>query len=132
MSRINQVRAAGRVCGGSARAAVAAVSWNVKLLAAASQHSTDMAAKNYFSHSGSDGSSGGQRITSAGYTWRMWAENIAAGQTSINQVMQAWLDSPSHCDAIMNGVAAEVGVACVRNDADTYKRYWTMELGAPG
>jgi uncharacterized protein YkwD len=131
MHRINQVRAAGRVCGGTVRAAVAAVSWNAKLLTAASRHSTDMADKNFFSHSGSDGSSGGQRITNAGYTWRMWAENIAAGQMSVDQVMQAWLVSPSHCDAIMNGVAVEVGVACVRNEADTYKYYWTMEFGAP-
>ncbi|GAA4020221.1 CAP domain-containing protein [Actimicrobium antarcticum] len=131
MSRINQVRASGRSCGGTGYAAVAALSWNDKLLAAAALHSADMAARNYFSHTGSDGSKGGERMTRAGYSWRVWAENIAAGQTSVSQAMQSWLDSPSHCAALMGPSAVEVGVSCTRNDAGAYKYYWTMEFGTP-
>jgi hypothetical protein len=40
------------------------------LTQAALVHSDDMVANNFFSHTGSDGSSAGQRATAAGYAWR--------------------------------------------------------------
>ena len=105
--------------------------WNDKLFKAAAGHSADMAAKNYFSHTGSDGSSFSQRITGAGYSWRAAGENIAAGQTSVAQVMNAWVNSPGHCANLMNKNFTEVGVACVKNDKSSYRTYWTMELAQP-
>lgn len=48
---------------------------------AALVHSNAMSNNNFFSHTGSDGSDGGQRILTAGYNWNQggWGENIAAG-----------------------------------------------------
>ena len=54
---------------------------NAALAAAATAHSNDMANKNFFSHTGSDGSNPGQRISRAGYNWYTYGENIAAGYT---------------------------------------------------
>ena len=79
----------------------------------------------------SDGSSAGQRATAAGYVWRTWGENIAAGQTSVNQVMAGWLASPGHCANLLNPNFRDIGLACVSAGAgNTYRTYWTMTLGA--
>ena len=43
-----------------------------------------------------NGSSPGDRITAAGYNWRTYGENIAQGQTSQQQVLTGWTNSPGH------------------------------------
>ena len=46
--------------------------------------------------------------------------------------MQAWIDSPPHCVALMRADIAEVGVALVPGREDsTYLSYWTMVLATP-
>lgn len=131
LNRINQIRATARACGSLTYAAAPPVKWNAKLFNAAAGHSAEMAAKNYFSHTSQDGRSFSQRITGAGYAWRAVGENIAAGQTSVAQVMTAWVNSPGHCANLMNRNFTEVGVACVKNDASSYRYYWTMDLAQP-
>ena len=55
-----------------------------------------MLENNYFSHTGLNGSSPGQRISAEGYNWQTYGENIAKGQTSESQVLNAWVNSPGH------------------------------------
>lgn len=131
LSRLNAARAASRMCGTTFYKAAGAVAWNGKLADAAAGHAQDMAANNYFSHTSQDGRSFSQRITAAGYSWSAAGENIAAGQSTPEQVVNAWLQSQGHCENIMNGSYTETGVACVKSDASTYKTYWVMELGKP-
>ena len=47
-----------------------------RLLAAAQGHALDMATHDFVSHTGSDGSSAGERIAAAGYS-DGWGENVA-------------------------------------------------------
>lgn len=129
LQRLNALRASGAVCGTTAYAATGALAWNKTFLQAAAGHSTDMAQKNYFSHTGQDGRSPSQRVTEAGYIWSNTGENIAGGQRSVEQVMAGWTNSPGHCQNLMNPNFRDVAVACVRNDASTYRLYWTMNLG---
>jgi len=72
------------------------------LTQAAQQHSDDMARMNNMDHTGSDGSSPGDRCQRAGFNWSAVAENIAYGQTSMDEVMQVWMDSPGHRENILN------------------------------
>lgn len=129
LQRLNALRASGAVCGTTGYAATGALAWNRQLLQAAAGHSTDMAQKNYFSHTSQDGRTAAQRVTAAGYIWSTVGENIAAGQTSVEQVMNGWARSPGHCQNLMNPNFRDVAVACVRNDAADYRLYWSMELG---
>jgi uncharacterized protein YkwD len=131
LARVNQYRAAGANCGsGGNFAAAPALAWNLLLTAAADAHSRDMVANNFFSHTGANGSNAGQRITAAGYVWSTYGENIAAGQSSINQVVDGWMASAGHCANIMHAAFADIGVVCVAgNAATTYSSYWTMDLG---
>jgi len=131
LAAINAARAQARSCGLTAMPATTALAWSAKLEAAASRHSTDMAVHNFFSHTGSDGSNVGQRVTDAGYRWSGVAENIAAGQDTVSQVMSGWLASAGHCANIMRASYTDVGVACVSSDGSTYGSYWTMDLASP-
>ena len=131
LDRVNQARAAGRTCGTTSYAPASALRWNGVLFNAAGAHSTDMAANNYFSHTSQDGRNPGQRITGAGYAWSAYGENIAAGQTSAQAVVDGWLASPGHCANIMNASYAAMATACVASSTSTYRTYWTMDLARP-
>jgi uncharacterized protein YkwD len=131
LDRVNQARAAGRSCGTTYYGTAPALAWNANLFNAAGAHSTDMAANNYFSHTSLDGRNAGQRITGAGYAWSGYGENIAAGQTSVQSVVDGWLNSPGHCANIMNPNLADFGAACVASSTSAYRTYWTMDLARP-
>jgi len=78
---------------------------------------------NYFSHTGLDGSTPGDRIRNAGYSWTAYGENIAKGYTTEQAVMDAWIKSEEHCINIMNPVFTELGAAKAGS-------YWVQEFGA--
>ena len=130
LARINAERAAGATCGSKFYGPAQALQWSSALTNAASVHSQDMATNNFFSHTGSNGSNAGQRITAQGYQWSTWAENIAAGQSSVTSVMDAWMNSTGHCENIMNQYMQEVGVACIAGPTGGYSTYWTMNLAS--
>jgi uncharacterized protein YkwD len=86
------------------------------------------------SHTGSDGSNVGQRVTRVDYTWSRVGENIAVNQADTNAVVQSWLQSSSgHCDNIMDTRLTQFAVACVNGTWGRYSDapYYTMVLTAP-
>ena len=131
LDAVNIARAQTRMCGEQAFSAVPALTWSCNLEAAALGHSKDMANNNYFSHTGKNGSSSGDRISQAGYSWSTYGENIAAGSgySAANAVVQGWLDSPGHCSNIMEGNFTHLGAAKYSNASSTYGVYWTQVLG---
>jgi uncharacterized protein YkwD len=132
LQRVNARRASGGSCRTEGNfPASPALQWNASLDRAAAGHSQDMAAKNYFSHTGADGRSVGDRAGAQGYAWRTVGENIAAGYPSVQAVIDGWMASDGHCRNILNPAFRDIGVACVRGAAgNTYPNYWTMVLGA--
>lgn len=126
---INEIRSQAQTCGNVEFSPAPAVSWNERLEGAALIHSEDMANNNFFDHQGTDSSMIGDRATMVEYNWRRIAENIAAGQQTIEHAVEGWMNSPPHCSSIMNSSYFEVGVSCHDNEASAYDRYWTMVLG---
>lgn len=134
LDRVNATRNQARVCGDQGSfPAVAALSWNCNLATAALGHSTDMANGNFFSHTGSNGQSVGDRATQAGFTWSSVGENIAAGLSfsSVDAVVQGWIDSPGHCANLMRSSYTDLGAAKFSNPSSTYNVYWTQVFGRP-
>ena len=121
---VNDARTKGCDCGGEWMPPVAPLTWNNKLETAAKQHSDYMSNTGDFNHTQSNGSTPDSRVTQAGYTWGLVAENIASGQTSIAQVMEGWLKSAGHCKNIMDARAKEMGAARTGN-------YWTQVFASP-
>jgi uncharacterized protein YkwD len=100
------------------------------LSTAAQGHAEDMSAYNYFSHSGRDGSSIGDRAQDAGYAFRTVGENIAAGNTTPNAVFDQWMNSEGHRRNMMNPAFTEMGLGYVLNAPNTaYGHYWVLMLG---
>lgn len=133
LAKINAFRSMPRTCGTKGRfPAVPALRWNSQLQQSATGHSRDMAANNYFSHTGLDGLGVDKRVEAAGYAWRAVGENIAAQPATVAEVMAGWQASDGHCANLMNPDFTEVGLACVPGTATSrYATYWTMNLGRP-
>jgi len=124
---INKTRAAGCKCGGDYMPPAPPMIWNNDLEKAADGHAHDMYKRNYFSHTSKDGRSMETRIVTAGYIFKGFksfaiGENIAFGQTSIEEVMAGWFKSEGHCRNLMNPDFREVGVA-------EYNKYWVQDFG---
>ncbi len=102
------------------------LSENALLTKAAQGHSDDMAARNFFDHTNPDGDGPGERITAAGYAWSSYGENIAKGQTTAAQVMDAWMNSPGHRANILNCGFKEIGVGLHTAGGP----YWTQAFGS--
>jgi uncharacterized protein YkwD len=103
---------------------------DMRLAEAARLHSEDMAGNNFFSHTGSDGSSLGQRLTRAGYPWRSAGENIAAGYRTVESTVAAWMGSDGHRANILSTRYDHIGLGFAYDQAATYGRYYTSDFGS--
>ncbi|MBR9919424.1 MAG: CAP domain-containing protein [Bacteroidetes bacterium] len=119
---VNEVRSQGCTCGGTFFPAVAPLDWDHQLEMAAGRHAADMDVNGFFSHKGSDGTRVAQRATEAGYVWSSIGENIAFGYQSVEMAVQAWIDSPSHCELMMSPDFIDMGAA--RSGT-----YWVQTFG---
>ncbi|MFG3343473.1 CAP domain-containing protein [Streptomyces sp. NPDC048018] len=109
-----------------AKAGCGALTANATLTRAAQGHSDDMAARDFFDHTNPDGADPGDRVSAAGYPWSTYGENIAMGQSSAEQVMESWMNSPGHRANILNCNFKEIGVG-IHNSGGPY---WTQVFGA--
>ncbi|WP_433048871.1 CAP domain-containing protein [Dactylosporangium sp. CS-033363] len=109
-----------------AKAGCAPLAFNAKLRAAAYKHSADMAANNYFSHDSQDGTSFATRISNEGYRWSGAAENIAKGQRTPEEVMNAWMNSSGHRANILNCKLKDLGVGLAYQGKTAI---WTQDFG---
>jgi uncharacterized protein YkwD len=109
-----------------ASAGLAPLATDGRLVTAAANHSSDQAASGRMSHTGSNGSSPGDRVAAAGFPAGTWAENVAAGQPSAQAVFDAWMASPGHRANILHGGLTHIGVAMATSADGT--PYWTMTL----
>ncbi len=101
-----------------------------KLSNASEAHSADMAIRNYFSHTGSDGSSPWDRIRAAGYTYNTYlGENIAAGFADAQGNFDAWRNSPPHNEDMLNPNFKAIGIGRYYQAGTAYGWYWTTDFG---
>ncbi len=122
-----------------ASAGCGALTINPKLQAAAKGHANAMATRNFFSHTGKNGSKLKGRIDREGYGWSAIAENIAAGQSSAKEVVSTWLGSAGHKKNMLNCAYTETGLSVVYQADDApvkghqypFKYYWVQVFGRP-
>lgn len=84
-----------------------------ELSVAAAQKAADMFARNYWAHVSPIGTQPWYFITSAGYSYRYAGENLARDFSNPQSVVQAWMDSPSHRENILNSKYQDIGLAVV-------------------
>jgi uncharacterized protein YkwD len=103
---------------------------------AARYHATDMAQDNYFAHDSYDRVGGSlvqvcawsSRISSYYSGWQYLAENIAAGYSTPQSVMNGWMNSSGHRANILSPNNWEIGVGYYQGGGD-YGVYWVQDFG---
>ncbi|MFZ5923265.1 MAG: CAP domain-containing protein [Chloroflexota bacterium] len=114
-----------------AKVGAAPLAANARLAVSSQRHSNDMACNSFFDHTGSDGSAPWDRMTQAGYTWIMAAENIAAGYSTPASVVAGWMASnQGHREAILNPDYEDVGIGYAYKSGSPWGHYWTADFGA--
>ncbi|WP_274557739.1 sigma-70 family RNA polymerase sigma factor [Streptomyces spiramyceticus] len=98
-----------------------------QLRTAAQRHADDMAARNYFEHTGPDGLDPGARISAAGYAWSAWAENIHRGPTTADATVADWMSDAAHRDNILNCRFTHMGIGLTSGPGGPW---WTQDFAA--
>jgi len=128
---VNEVRARGTRCGERSFGPAPPVRLSGTLAGVAYGHAADMAEHNYFEHEDLAGRSPAERVKAVGYREKLVGENIAYGPKSAEEVVRGWLDSPGHCENIMDPRFAEMGIAYAAGQASRRGLYWVQLLAAP-
>ncbi len=102
---------------------------NDKLTQAARRHSYDMAQNNVTSHTGSDGTEPDDRIDQACYNGASYGEIIGWGFTSVDAMMNWWMNSDPHRNQILHATNEDIGVAYVNDPGSAFTHYWTVTFG---
>ena len=102
------------------------VTYDNRLATAAVNHANDMYVNDYFSHDGLNGSTPRSRALDEGYNAGPIGENIAQGQTSQQQVMNAWTNSTTgHHENNINPVYEDFGLGKAGSGGETR---WVLVL----
>ena len=128
---VNEARARGARCGMHWFAPAAPVRLSGTLDGVALGHANDMAEHDYFEHQDLAGRSPADRVRAVGYRETLVGENIAYGVKSADEAVKGWLDSPGHCENIMDPRFAEMGIAYAQGHAMKHGLYWVQVLAAP-
>jgi len=128
---VNEARSRGTRCGTHVFGPAPPVSASPTLDGVALGHADDMAVHGYFEHQDLAGHSPADRVRASGYREKLVGENIAYGPKSAEEVVQGWLDSPGHCENIMDPRFAEMGIAFASGRAGRHGLYWVQLLAAP-
>ncbi len=131
LARVNRARAESRRCGRTFMAPAPPVVLDERLATAARAHAEDMLLHRYFEHQGSDGSSPAQRVSAAGYRHQLVGENIASGSEDAAETVSGWLDSPPHCENIMDPRFVAMGVAAAGGSYSEPTIYWVQVFATP-
>lgn len=100
---------------------LAALQIDTNLSNVARKKSIDMQQNNYFSHTSPTYGSPFDMMRDFGVTYKTAGENIAKGQQTAEQVVNAWMNSEGHRKNILNGQFTHIGVGFGENGA-----YWTQ------
>ncbi|WP_369797387.1 CAP domain-containing protein [Paucisalibacillus sp. EB02] len=103
------------------QAGLSALQIDAKLSQVAREKSNDMQRNSYFSHTSPTYGSPFDMMRDHGITYRSAGENIAQGQTSPAEVVQAWMNSQGHRENILNPNFTHIGVGY-----ESQGQHWTQ------
>jgi len=96
-----------------AAAGLSPLKLNSLLSEAARRKAADMFAFNYWAHNSPSGRNPWSFFKEVGYKYLYAGENLARDFNDPESVVEAWMNSPSHRENIMNSKYQEIGVAVV-------------------
>jgi uncharacterized protein YkwD len=69
------------------------------------------------------------RLDASGYPWRAFAENIAMGQRTMSDVIEAWMKSPGHRKNMLSPNYTEMGTGYATDESG--RAYYVQVFGRP-
>lgn len=87
--------------------------YNDELAQAAYKKAQNMFAKNYWAHYGPDGTTPWNFILASGYQYEFAGENLAKNFLFSQNVVDAWMNSPTHRENVLRREFTDVGFAVV-------------------
>ncbi|MGJ9460158.1 CAP domain-containing protein [Oceanobacillus sp. CF4.6] len=106
-----------------AKQGLSALQIDTELSKVAREKSNDMAVNNYFDHNSPTYGSPFDMMNSFGITYNTAGENIAQGQRTPAEVVEAWMNSEGHRANILNGNYTHIGVGYVEQG-----NHWTQQF----
>ena len=106
-----------------------ALGYNWELARVARYKCQDMIDKSYFAHESPTYGSPFKMMESFGLKFSSAAENIAKGQRTPEEVMNAWMDSPGHRANILSRTVTQIGVGAAKAANGTL--HWTQMFMKP-
>lgn len=105
---------------------------NTTLDVAAQLKAQHMAEKEYFAHFSPDGVSPWFWFAQTNYNFVHAGENLAIHFTDTGELVDAWMDSPTHRANIMNGNYTEIGIGTAEGTFEGYDTVYVVQLfGTP-
>lgn len=103
---------------------------------AAQKHSDRMVQDDFLGHVGVNNSTPLMRAEAEGYDVWAIAENIGAGYSSPESIVESWKQSPEHRANLLNPAYESMGVGYtfggIDTSSDALNHYWTQVLGVEG
>lgn len=103
---------------------------NKELNQAALAKAQDMFADQYWAHTAPDGKQAWDFIKETKYTYRYAGENLARDFDSDVEVVEAWMNSPSHRENIINKEFTQMGLAVVTDTLRGFKTTLVVQMFA--
>jgi uncharacterized protein YkwD len=105
--------------------------FQVNLHNASEWMANDMADYNYMGHTDHMGGNIASRIPGFGYSnYSIIGENVAAGYTTPEKVIEGWMNSPGHRANILNSDFSEIGAGYNYNKSSEYGHFWVQDFGS--
>lgn len=101
---------------------------NDKLSSAALRKSENMFAEQYWAHTSPKGEDPWGFITSSGYNYLYAGENLARDFADSAGVVNAWMNSPSHRENLVNNRYRDVGFAVVNGKYGNYETTLVVQM----
>ena len=107
------------------------LSIDIQLDQAANFHNDEMVRADMMSHQLPGEANLGDRVTATGYDWTRVGENVAAGYTTPEAVVEGWMNSPGHRANILNPEFKHIGIGYENapddnNALNDFDIYWTQ------
>ena len=106
-----------------AKNGLSALQMDTQLMAAAREKSEDMKTNQYFSHTSPTFGSPFDRLKALGISYQSAGENIAKGQQTAEEVVEAWMNSEGHRANILDANFTHIGVGYVKDGS-----IWTQQF----
>jgi hypothetical protein len=105
-----------------------ALSFNSQLASAAGAKAGNMFAENYWAHNSPSGKTPWSFVSSAGYHYIYAGENLARDFSDAGAVVNAWMNSPSHRENLLDKNFKEIGVAVADGKLDGHDGILVVQM----